>query len=244
MTLVEICVDDVSGARDAERYGADRVELCADLVEGGITPSLGMIALTLSSVRRVGVQVLIRPRGGDFVYDADELAVMLADIEAIRALPRSVTVGFVISGLTSTGEVDEPAVRRLVEACGDAPVTFSRAFDAAVDQAAALEVLIGLGVGRVLSGGDPGQATDGIAQLRRLVTQSAGRVEILAGGGIRAHNAADIVAATGVREVHLRAPHERDGRIRTSPDQVRAVVAALRHQDGSGAAQSTTGAAS
>lgn len=230
--VVEICVDDVAGARDAERCGADRVELCADLAEGGITPSLGMVARTLAGVRRVGVQVLIRPRGGDFVYDSDELAVMLADIEAIRSLSRATPVGFVVNALTRAGEVDAQAVRHLVAACGDAPVTFSRAFDEVVDQAAALEVLVELGIGRVLTGGGPGPATAGEARLRALVEQAEGRVEVLAAGGIRSNNVAHVVAATGVREVHLRAPHHRDGRTRTSPGEIDAVLEALRRTEG------------
>ena len=228
MTLVEICVDDVDGARTAERCGAHRVEVCADLLEGGITPSLGQVATTLASVDRVGVQVLVRPRGGDFVYDADEVRAMELDIRAFLALERTVPLGFVLNALTPAGAVDEPVTRRLLEACEGAPTTFSRAFDAVVDQGAALDVLTGLGVDRVLTGGGPGTAADGVRRLRELVHRVDGRIGILAAGGIRSGGVAALVAATGVREVHLRAPHEVEGRLRTSAEEVRAVVAALR----------------
>src|SRR5262249_31206463 len=107
-TLIEICVDSVAGARIAENAGADRVELCAGLAEGGTTPSIGTIQGALRAVNRIGVQILIRPRGGDFIYDADEVDVMLADIAAIRATtPRGGTrVGFVLGALTPAGDID------------------------------------------------------------------------------------------------------------------------------------------
>lgn len=103
--LVEVCVDDVAGAVTAEAAGADRIELCASLVEGGITPSFGMVERVLARVERVGVQVLIRPRPGDFVFDRDELEVMLADIAAIRGLAADVSVGFVVDALTAPDSV-------------------------------------------------------------------------------------------------------------------------------------------
>ncbi len=230
MVLVEICVDDVDGARTAERCGADRVELCTNLAEGGTTPSLGMVATVLSVVQRVGVQVLVRPRGGDFVYDGDEVATMLTDIRAMLALPRRVTLGFVVNALTASGEVDEPTVAALVDACEGSPVTFSRAFDEVPDQLSAVRTLAGLGVGRVLTAGGPGMAAAGTARLRELVHlgDAEAGVEVLAAGGIRAANVEALLAATGVREIHQRAPHERDGRTRTSADEVSAVVAAVR----------------
>lgn len=227
MTAVEICVDDVDGARTAEACGADRIELCADLLEGGITPSIGMVTAVLDAVTRVGVQVLIRPRGGDFVYDRDEVAVMRADIAAMLALPRTTDLGFVLSGLTRDGRVERSVIAELVDACGGAPTTLSRAFDEIEDQFRALDTLAELGVDRVLTAGGPGAAADGHEQLAALVTHSAGRVGVLAGGGVRSANVSALVTATGVDQVHLRAPEERDGRTRTSAAQVRAVAAAL-----------------
>jgi copper homeostasis protein len=233
MTLVEICVEDVAGARIAEVCGADRVELCADLLEGGTTPSIGMVGTTLAMVSRIGVQVLIRPRGGDFVYDFDEVATMLADIEAIRRLPATVPVGFVINALTPTGLVDEAVTGQLVEACGDSPITFSRAFDEARDQRAALDVLVRLGVHRVLTGGGRGPAAEHHDELRELVRDAGTRLTVLAAGGVRAPNVVALVEQTGVPEVHLRAPAEPGEGSRTSAAGVTAVLAALgRRQDG------------
>ena len=227
MTLVEICVDDVAGARTAEECGADRVELCAGLLEGGTTPSIGMVATTLAAVRRVGVQVLIRPRGGDFVYDPDEVAAMLADIEAVRGIPSRVPVGFVVNALTADGRVDEEVTRELAKACSATQVTFSRAFDEVGDQHAAVDVLHRLGVQRVLTGGGSGPAADHHDQLRDLVHHAAGRLTILAAGTVRAGNVAALVEGTGVTEVHLRAPAPATSSHRTSADEVRAVLAAL-----------------
>lgn len=204
--LVEICVDSVAGAHRAEDAGADRIELCAGLVEGGTTPSIGCVRRTLEAVRQIDVQVLIRPRGGDFLYSRDELDVMLADIAAIRALPTSpgMTVGFVIGALTQDGAVDTPTVRRLLGACAGAPVTFHRAFDQTRDLLASLDVLAELGVHRVLTSGGRARAIDGLEMLRALVERAGERPTILAGGAVRADDVATLVAA-GVREVHARA---------------------------------------
>jgi copper homeostasis protein len=228
VTLVEICVDDVAGARAAEEHGADRIELCADLLEGGITPSIGMVGTVLAAVSRIDVQVLVRPRGGDFRYDADEVAVMRADIAAIRALdrPEGVTVGFVLSGLTGEGRPDRDVLRELVAAAGRVPLTFSKAFDEVRDPDAALDELTGLGFGRVLTSGGAATAADGTAVLRRLTGHSW--VTVLAGGGVRSGNVAELVRATGVGEVHLRAPGPPGSGVRTSAEEVAAVVAAVR----------------
>ena len=227
MTLVEICVEDVAGVRTAEACGADRAELCADLLEGGITPSIGMVRTALAAVDRVGVQVLIRPRGGDFVYDADEVATMLADMDAVRRLPSSVPVGFVINALTADGRVDEGVTARLVEASAGAPTTFSRAFDEVGDQRAALDTLARLGVHRVLTAGGRGAAADHHDRLRSLVDHAGARIIVLAAGGVRATNVAALVEQTRATEVHLRSPDEVDGRSRTSGAGIEAVLAAV-----------------
>jgi copper homeostasis protein len=228
VTLVEICVDDVAGARTAEAAGADRVELCADLLEGGITPSAGMLERTLAAVTRVGVQVLVRPRVGDFVYDADEVAVMRADIRAARALGAgaAVPVGFVLSGLTADGRVDRAVLAALLAECGDAPTTFSKAFDEVPDRRAALAELAALGVHRVLTSGGAATAAAGADELRALAAD--GRVTVLAAGSVRSGNVTDLLVRTGVPEVHLRAPGPAGGRPRTSPEEVAAVLAAVR----------------
>lgn len=242
MTLVEICLDDLAGVQRAEEAGADRVELCAALGTGGLTPSIGTVAHALQVSSRIGVNVLIRQRPGDFVFDEDELAAMVADIRAVRALerPAGVALGFVIGALLPDGSVDSRATRRLVEACGDAPVTFHKAFDQTPDRAAALEQLVALGIDRVLTSGGAPTAADGSDELAALVTQAGDRIVVLAGGGVRPGTVADLVRRTGVREVHLRAVEDapsaslvRSGydsgtREVTSASIVAAVVAAVR----------------
>lgn len=207
MTLLEVCLDDIEGAIAAELHGADRIELCAGLVEDGTTPSIGTVQTVLRHVRRIGVQVLVRQRGGGFVYSDAEVDAMCADIAAIRTLPvpDGVRLGFVIGALRHDGTIDRDATARMLAACGDAPVTFHKAFDSTPDLDAALDVLIELGLGRVLTSGGAATAMDGADSLARLVARSAGRIGILAAGGIRPHNAAEVVARTGVGEVHLRA---------------------------------------
>jgi len=207
VTLVEVCLDDVAGALVAESAGADRVELCAGLADGGTTPSIGTVEAVLGTVRRVGVNVLVRPRGGDFVHTPDEVAVMCADIRALQRLRGSspVPVGFVLGALTPDGEIDVPTLRTLLDLCGDAPVTFHRAFDATRDLPAALDVLAGLGVARVLTSGGRATALEGADVLASLVERAAGRIVVMAGGSVRGGNVAELVARTRVPEVHLRA---------------------------------------
>lgn len=243
MTVVEICLDDLAGVRVAEEAGADRIELCAALGEGGITPSIGTVAGALRAATRIGIQVLVRQRPGDFVYDEDELQAMVDDIHSIRALPNpsSVVVGFVIGALRADGRVNVDATRRLVAACGDAPVTFHKAFDQLADRAEALQQLADLGVTRVLTSAGAATALEGADGLARLVELAGDRVTILAGGGVRPANVAEVVRRTGVEEVHLRAPrpvatpgagaptaYDSGERDVTSAEVVRAVVATVR----------------
>jgi copper homeostasis protein len=204
---VEICVADAAGAQVAEQAGAHRAELCAGLSEGGVTPSIGTVAAALGAVSRIGVQVLIRPRSGDFVYSAAETDVMLADIRAIRELARGsrVTVGFAVGALTDGGDIDRRIMLDLLAACESAPVTFHRAFDLARDLDEALDTLIELGVGRVLTSGGAGRAVEGVDALARLVRRAAGRIAVMAAGAVRPVNVAQIIAATGVPDVHLQA---------------------------------------
>jgi copper homeostasis protein len=245
VTVVEICLDDLAGVRIAEQEGADRIELCSALSEGGITPSIGTVAAALRMVSRIGIQVLVRQRPGDFVYDEDELQAMVDDIHSMRTLPNpaGVPLGFVVGALRVDGQVNADATRRLVAACGDAPVTFHKAFDQLPDRAGALEQLAGLGVGRVLTSAGAPTALEGADELGRLVELAGDRIEILAGGRVRPATVAELVERTGVREVHLRAQHavpsaaaavgtptayDPGTRDATSAEVVRAVVAAVR----------------
>ncbi|HEY3436756.1 MAG TPA: copper homeostasis protein CutC, partial [Actinotalea sp.] len=206
---VEICLDDVGGARVAEAAGADRVELCAALTVGGLTPSLGLVRETLASVTTIDVQVLVRPRPGDFVLAPADLRVMATDVAAFLALPNpGVVLGFTLGALTPTGEVDEAALAVLVDAAAGAPVTFHKAFDAVPDPLAAVEVLAAHGVTRVLTSGGHPSALAGATALAALVAAAGDRLGVMAGGSVRAHDVAELVARTGVRDVHLRAPAE------------------------------------
>ncbi len=207
MTVLEVCLDDIAGAILAENCGVDRIELCSGLSDGGTTPSIGTVQTVLDKVERIGVQVLVRQRAGDFVYSPAEVEAMCADIDAIAALtvPPGVQVGFVIGALTPRGMIDREVVGKMLLACGDAPVTFHKAFDETPDLSLSLDSLIELGVQRVLTSGGPRAATEGAEVLASLVQQAAGRIGILAAGGIRPNNVAGIITRSGVSEVHLRA---------------------------------------
>ena len=232
MTLLEICVDDLTGAIDAETAGADRVELCANLMEGGTTPSYGLISRVCESVSRIGIQLMVRPRGGNFIYSADELSVMRADIGFIRelAVNSRAPLGLVLGALTHDGRIDMPALTALIAEAGDLPVTFHKAFDETPDLPEALSMLTDLGVTRVLTSGGAATAPDGAAMLRTLKLQASRGVAILAGGGVRPANVAEMIARSGVREVHLRAQSasfRQDGTLRTDGTIVARMVRAL-----------------
>lgn len=207
--LVEACVDSVQGAIAAERAGARRLELCANLVEGGTTPSGGM----MRAVHRcVGIPVfaIVRPRGGDFLYDAADIEVMLRDIE----FAKSCDVHGIVSGaLNPNGTIDEDGTSALIEAAHPLPFTFHRAFDVTRDLDESLDALQALGVQRVLTSGGAPTALEGADRIARLVRRGGDRIVVMAGGGVRRDNAAAVVAATRVGEVHLRAARRMDGRM-------------------------------
>jgi copper homeostasis protein len=197
--LVEACVDSVESALAAARGGAHRIELCAGLVEGGTTPSAGTLAVCRARLD-IPIFVLIRPRGGDFLYSAAELAVMLEDIGRAKEAGAH---GVVTGALRADGEIDADRTRELIAAARPLRVTFHRAFDVCRDAGRALETLIALGVDRVLTSGQAGTAPEGVETIARAVRQAAGRIAVLPGGGITVDNVADLVRATGVTEVHL-----------------------------------------
>jgi copper homeostasis protein len=198
--LVEACVDSVASAIAAERGGARRVELCDALFDGGTTPSAGMIAACKEAVS-IPVFVIIRPRGGGFVYTDAERDVMRRDVIAARELGAD---GVVIGGLRPNGTIDLSLVRCLVDAARELPVTFHRAFDLTPDLDAALESLVDAGVRRVLTAGGASTAAEGATALARLVWQAGSRLTVMAGGGVREDSVRELVSVSGVREVHVR----------------------------------------
>ncbi len=236
--VLEIASNSVASALAAQRGGADRIELFDNLAEGGTTPSFGSIALAREQVQ-IPLFVLIRPRPGDFHYDALERELMLRDIQQCRALDYD---GVVIGALDAEGNVDVSLCRELVQAAGPLQVTFHRAFDAARDLSAALEDVISLGCQRVLSSGGQASAEAGADVLAALVKQAAGRISVMAGAGITPGNIAAVAKATGCTELHASAKGTRRSDMRfqnpalvglspdwvaTNADEVAALRAAL-----------------
>ncbi len=242
--LVEICCGSLEDALHAQEGGADRVELCSALCVGGLTPSLGTI-LAVEAQVKIPVMVMIRPRAAGFHYRDSEIAVMERDT---RAALEAGAEGVVFGALAADGSVGEAACGRLRLAAAGREAVFHRAFDATPDPFRALEQLIDLGLTRVLTSGQCSSALEGSATLGRLIEQARGRIEILPGGAIRAHNVQELVRATGCRQVHLTAfasasdpsaaarPEVNflsdhlapDRYAQTDPTKVRAVVEALR----------------
>lgn len=200
LILVEACVDSVASSVAAERGGARRLELCDALFDGGTTPSAGMIAACKAAVS-IPVFVMIRSRGGGFVYSDAERDVMRRDVVAARELGAD---GVVIGGLHPDGTLDLALVRLLRDTARDLPVTFHRAFDLAPDLSAALESLADAGVERVLTAGGAATAPEGATTLADLVRQAGSRLSVMAGGGVREENVGSLVSVSGVREVHVR----------------------------------------
>lgn len=194
-SILEIAVQDLDGVAAATDGGADRLEVCSALALGGLTPSLAFI--TAAVQRGLPVHVLIRCREGHFEFTQQERALMRADV---RAALRCGVSGVVV-GATSGGAIDRRFVAEVREDAAEAELTFHRAFDTLADQSSALEELIALGVDRILTSGGASSAPDALDQLSALVRIAAGRIELMAGGGITAANVA-AVAATGVDAVH------------------------------------------
>lgn len=199
--VLEIAAGSLASALVAQEGGADRVELCEGLPLGGTTPSYGTLVLARERLR-IPLFVLVRPRAGDFLYDARETEVMLRDIELCVRLGCD---GVVIGALRADGGIDLPLCRQLVDAAGALQVTFHRAFDAVRDQAQALEQVIALGCQRVLTSGGRATAVEGAPGIAALVRQAAGRIAVMPGAGIDAGNVAGLAKLTGAGQFHASA---------------------------------------
>jgi copper homeostasis protein len=208
--IYEICVDSVAGVRAAKAAGAHRVELCGDLLEGGTTPSRGMIRQA-RAIAEIGLQVIIRPRGGDFLFDDDEYVVMQGDIETAKAEGAD---GVVIGLVTPEGVVDTARTRELMARARPLSVTFHRAFDMTRDPFEALDTLVGLGVDRVLTSGQEPSVLEGLPLITELIRRAGDRIIIMPGGGITMRNVDRIIAAAQPREIHFAALEPEAGGMR------------------------------
>lgn len=207
--MLEICCGDIKSVDAAFKGGADRIELCSALEAGGITPSAGLLAEAIWKSKRrecpVPVNVLIRPRSGDFLYDNNELKEAMQDAAYAAGAGAD---GIVFGALNSDGSVDEYACSEVIRAArssSNASLTFHRAFDLCRDPFEALETIISLGFDRILTSGLAPSAWDGRDLLRDLVKKAAGRIIIMPGAGVTPDNIAGILNYTGATEIHASA---------------------------------------
>ncbi|XP_034632056.1 copper homeostasis protein cutC homolog isoform X1 [Trachemys scripta elegans] len=205
--LMEVCVDSVESAVNAERGGAGRIELCAGLMEGGTTPSMAGLLQVVKQCVRVPVFVMIRPRGGDFLYSDRDLEVMKADTRLAKLHGAD---GLVFGALTEDGRIDTELCTALLAVCRPLPVTFHRAFDMVHDPLVALETLVSLGFERVLTSGCDSSALEGLPLIKRLTEQAKGRIVVVPGGGITERNLQRILEGSGAPEFHCSARSARD----------------------------------
>ena len=201
MYRFEICANSVESCIAAQEGGADRVELCAGIPEGGTTPSYGTIRIAREQIS-IGLNVIIRPRGGDFLYTDIEIAQMVHDIRTAKELGAD---GLVFGCLTPSGDVDMENMKTLMEAAGSTPVTFHRAFDHTSNPFKALEDIIILGCSLILTSGCRPTAYEGAQNIAELVRRADGRIIIMPGSGIREENIAEIAGITGADEFHFSA---------------------------------------
>lgn len=196
---VEVCVDSVDSAMAAQAAGADRIELCGNLLEGGTTPSAGLIALVRRNLS-IKLHVMIRPRGGDFCYNAGELRVMENDITMAKQLGAD---GLVFGILDQDGVIDTAKTGNLLELARPLKVTCHRAIDMSRGLRKSLEALIALGVDYVLTSGGEQTAIEGSAAIGRLVRAAGHRISVMAGGGIHERNVRELIAKTRVKQIHV-----------------------------------------
>ena len=214
--LIEICLEDVKSIIAAQEGGADRVELCSDLFEGGLTPSIGTVRTALRYAK-IPVNCMIRPRGGDFCYSDLEFEAMKQDVKAFKEAGVN---GIVFGILTPDGDVDISRSREIIELARPLQVTFHRAFDMTRDPYKALEDLIDLGVDRVLSSGQEASVPEGAELLAELVKLAGDRIIIMPGCGISERNFEKIREKIGACEYHVHLPAEEKSEMRFHPGHI------------------------
>ena len=235
IAALEICVDTLSGVETARRGGAQRVELCSSLSEGGLTPSWGL--MRAAAHLPIPCYAMIRPRAGLFAFSEAEIAFMIDDVTAAR---QAGLAGVVLGVQNATGDLDRPSLQRLIDAAGPMGTTRHRVIDVVPDPLRALGTAMELGFDRVLTSGGAPFAPEGQTLISNMVEMAQGRISIMPGCGLDASNVAGLVRATGVLEVHaachLPAPGDRafsdfdppGGRFETSEHEVREMVQALQ----------------
>lgn len=214
--VFEVCLDSVESALAAQEGGADRVELCDNLFEGGTTPSAGAIRLARAKLS-IGLQVIIRPRGGDFCYSDIEMEVMKQDVITAREAGAD---GVVIGILLPDGRVDKARCAELIELAGDMNVTFHRAFDMTRDPYEALEDIISLGCSRILTSGQEATVPEGLDLLKKLVQKAGDRIIIMPGNGITERNMDKVIRETGASEYHVYLHGSQPSRMEFRPDHI------------------------
>jgi copper homeostasis protein len=202
MDMMEVCVDSVESAVNACKGGASRLELCAALSEGGLTPTPGMLRI-IKSLVTIPVFVMLRPRGGDdFVYSSYEVEVMMNDAAVLKEWGAD---GFVFGALTASGEIDKNVCKEVMDIVSPLPATFHRAFDVCGDITMALSTIIELGFSRILTSGQELTASEGIPVIKKLISNANGRIIIMPGAGITKANIGEILRQTGAVEFHASA---------------------------------------
>lgn len=213
---LEICVDSVESAIAAQRGGAQRVELCSALSEGGLTPSIGLIREVRKTID-IGVYVMIRPRGGDFLYSDEELAIMREDIVQAAASGAS---GVVFGLLNSDSDIDVERTKQLIEVARPLEVTFHRAIDMSRDPEAAVAEVIKTGADRVLTSGGAQSALLGATRLERMIRSADGKIQVMVCGGVRAESVRQIVRSTGATQFHAALRQEIGSKVMHRPKSI------------------------
>lgn len=214
--IIEICLESVESVIAAEKGGADRVELCSDLFEGGLTPTIGTVKTALKK-SNIKINAMIRPRGGDFCYSDEEFEVMKEDIKAFKETGIN---GIVFGILTPEGDVDVKRSKEIIELARPLAVTFHRAFDMTRDPYKSLEELIELGVDRVLTSGQEATVPEGADLLEELVQIAGDRIIVMPGCGITERNFPKLRAKIKAKEYHIYLPYETTSKMKFHPGHI------------------------